>query len=161
MFLKVNYLYIQPQMSKARKEAVMQAFRKLDKTGDGVITIEDLRGVYNAKYHPKYQNGEWTEDQVFRTFLDNFDSPYDKDGKVTNALGFKSGDVTTYECALMPVLLPEGDPGGIYELLCWCECVHRYRHLLYCDDDKCLEAVTEHCSGKRARGDGWRVEIFC
>lgn len=75
----------QPQMSKARKEVVMQAFRKLDKTGDGVITIEDLRGVYNAKYHPKYQNGEWSEDQVFRTFLDSFDSPYDKDGKVTSA----------------------------------------------------------------------------
>lgn len=69
-------------MSKPRKEVVMQAFRKLDKTGDGVITIEDLRGVYNAKCHPKYQNGEWSEDQVFRTFLDNFDSPYDKDGKV-------------------------------------------------------------------------------
>lgn len=72
-------------MSKARKEVVMQAFRKLDKTGDGVITIEDLRGVYNAKYHPKYQNGEWSEDQVFRTFLDSFDCPYDKDGKVTGA----------------------------------------------------------------------------
>ncbi len=75
----------QPQMSKARKEVVMQAFRKLDKTGDGVITIEDLKGVYNAKYHPKYQNGEWTEEQVFRTFLDSFDSPYDKDGKVSNS----------------------------------------------------------------------------
>ncbi|XP_054612300.1 calcyphosine-like b [Dunckerocampus dactyliophorus] len=74
---------LRPAMSKARKEVVMQAFRKLDKTGDGVITIEDLRGVYDAKYHPKYQNGEWTEEQVFRTFLDNFDSPYDKDGKVT------------------------------------------------------------------------------
>ncbi|XP_008304099.1 calcyphosine-like b [Stegastes partitus] len=74
---------LRPPMSKARKEVVMQAFRKLDKTGDGVITVEDLQGVYNAKYHPKYQNGEWTEEQVFRTFLDNFDSPYDKDGKVT------------------------------------------------------------------------------
>ncbi|XP_061886866.1 calcyphosine-like b [Entelurus aequoreus] len=74
---------LRPAMSKSRKEVVMQAFRKLDKTGDGVITIEDLRGVYHAKYHPKYQNGEWTEDQVFKTFLDNFDSPYDKDGKVT------------------------------------------------------------------------------
>nr|XP_057912955.1 calcyphosine-like b [Doryrhamphus excisus]XP_057912956.1 calcyphosine-like b [Doryrhamphus excisus] len=74
---------LRPAMSKARKEVVMQAFRKLDKTGDGVITIEDLRGVYDAKYHPKYQNGEWTEEQVFRTFLDNFDCPYDKDGKVT------------------------------------------------------------------------------
>ncbi|KAG5835147.1 calcyphosine-like b isoform X2 [Anguilla anguilla] len=74
---------LRPSMSNARKEVIMQAFRKLDKTGDGVITIDDLKGVYNAKYHPKYQNGEWTEEQVFRKFLDSFDSPYDKDGKVT------------------------------------------------------------------------------
>ncbi|XP_064163713.1 calcyphosine-like b isoform X2 [Anguilla rostrata] len=74
---------LRPPMSNARKEVIMQAFRKLDKTGDGVITIDDLKGVYNAKYHPKYQNGEWTEEQVFRKFLDSFDSPYDKDGKVT------------------------------------------------------------------------------
>ncbi|NWS24859.1 CAPSL protein, partial [Polioptila caerulea] len=74
---------LRPPMSKARKEIVLQAFQKLDRTGDGVITIEDLRGVYNVKYHPKYINGDWTEDQVFRAFLDNFDSPYDKDGKVT------------------------------------------------------------------------------
>uniref|UniRef100_A0A8B9PLM7 Calcyphosine like n=2 Tax=Apteryx TaxID=8821 RepID=A0A8B9PLM7_APTOW len=74
---------LRPPMSNARKEIIMQAFRKLDKTGDGIVTIEDLRGVYNAKHHPKYQNGDWTEDQVFRAFLDNFDSPYDKDGKVT------------------------------------------------------------------------------
>ncbi|NXH48777.1 CAPSL protein, partial [Dicaeum eximium] len=74
---------LRPPMSNARKEIVMQAFQKLDKTGDGVITIEDIRGVYNVKYHPKYINGDWTEDQVFRAFLDSFDSPYDKDGKVT------------------------------------------------------------------------------
>ncbi|XP_063279796.1 calcyphosin-like protein isoform X2 [Prinia subflava] len=72
---------LRPPMSNARKEIIMQAFQKLDKTGDGVVTIEDLRGVYNVKYHPKYQNGDWTEDQVFRAFLDNFDSPNDKDGK--------------------------------------------------------------------------------
>ncbi|KAK2117738.1 hypothetical protein P7K49_004625 [Saguinus oedipus] len=75
-------LTLRPPMSRARKEVIMQAFRKLDKTGDGVITIEDLREVYNAKHHPKYQNGEWSEEQVFRKFLDNFDSPYDKDGLV-------------------------------------------------------------------------------
>ncbi|NXO28974.1 CAPSL protein, partial [Cisticola juncidis] len=74
---------LRPPMSNARKEIIMQAFQKLDKTGDGVVTIEDLRGVYNVKYHPKYINGDWTEDQVFRAFLDNFDSPNDKDGKVT------------------------------------------------------------------------------
>ncbi|NXA76449.1 CAPSL protein, partial [Thryothorus ludovicianus] len=74
---------LRPPMSQARKEIVLQAFQKLDRTGDGVITIEDLRGMYNAKYHPKYMNGDWTEDQVFKAFLDNFDSPYDKDGKIT------------------------------------------------------------------------------
>ncbi|XP_016522931.1 calcyphosine-like b [Poecilia formosa] len=84
---------LRPPMSKSRKEVVMEAFRKLDKTGDGVITVDDLRGVYNAKYHPKYQNGEWTEEQVFRTFLDSFDSPYDKDGKVSKEefLNYYSG----------------------------------------------------------------------
>ncbi|NWV24196.1 CAPSL protein, partial [Origma solitaria] len=74
---------LRPPMSNARKEIIMQAFQKLDKTGDGIITIEDLRGLYNVKYHPKYQNGDWTEDQVFRAFLDNFGTPYDRDGKVT------------------------------------------------------------------------------
>jgi len=64
----------------------MQAFRKLDKTGDGVITVDDLRGVYNVRHHPKFQNGEWTEDQIFRKFLDSFDSPDDKDGKVTQTI---------------------------------------------------------------------------
>ncbi|XP_058851654.1 calcyphosine-like b isoform X1 [Acipenser ruthenus] len=90
---------LRPPMSNTRKEVIMQAFRKLDKTGDGVITIEDLRGVYNAKYHPKYQNGEWTEDQVFRTFLDSFDSPYDKDGKdcLKAAVSYYSLHVTKEE----------------------------------------------------------------
>ncbi|XP_015471076.1 calcyphosin-like protein [Parus major] len=74
---------LRPPMSNARKEIIMQAFEKLNKSGNGVITIEDLRGLYNAKYHPKYLNGDWTEEQVFKAFLDNFDSPYDKDGKVT------------------------------------------------------------------------------
>ncbi|CAM9198687.1 calcyphosin-like protein [Lampetra fluviatilis] len=74
---------LRPPMSTARKEIVGQAFRKLDRTGDGVVTVEDLQGVYNAKHHPKFQNGEWSEEQVFRSFLDNFDSPYDKDGKIT------------------------------------------------------------------------------
>ncbi|NXQ32123.1 CAPSL protein, partial [Alaudala cheleensis] len=82
---------LRPPMSNARKEIIMQAFQKLDKTGDGVVTIEDLRGVYNAKYHPKYLNGDWTEDQVFRAFLDHFDSPHDKDGKAKEFINYYAG----------------------------------------------------------------------
>ena len=34
----------QPPMSKARKDVICEAFNKLDKTGDQVITIDDLKG---------------------------------------------------------------------------------------------------------------------
>ncbi|XP_048020786.1 calcyphosine-like a [Megalobrama amblycephala] len=74
---------LRPPMTSARSQVISQAFQKLDKTGDGVVTVEDLQGVYNSKHHPKHKSGEWTEEQVFRSFLDSFDSPYDKDGKVT------------------------------------------------------------------------------
>lgn len=75
------FCYLQPPMSQNRKNLIYQAFKKLDKTGDGIITIDDLKGVYSADKHPKYLSGEWTKDQVFRQFLDSFDS-HDKDGKV-------------------------------------------------------------------------------
>ena len=34
----------QPPMSQSRKDIVMKAFTKLDRTGDGVITVDDLKG---------------------------------------------------------------------------------------------------------------------
>ena len=34
---------IRPNMSESRVNIVQQAFAKLDKTGDGTITIEDLK----------------------------------------------------------------------------------------------------------------------
>ncbi|XP_071116805.1 calcyphosin-like protein isoform X1 [Haliotis cracherodii] len=72
---------LRPPMSQARRSLIAQAFKKLDKSGDGVVTVEDLKGIYNVKKHPKYLNGEWTEDQCLRQFLDTFDSQ-DKDGKI-------------------------------------------------------------------------------
>ena len=42
--------------------------------------------VYNAREHPKYKNGEYSEKEVFDEFLKNFE-PYDeKDGKVSDNL---------------------------------------------------------------------------
>ncbi|XP_050789792.1 calcyphosin [Gopherus flavomarginatus] len=84
---------LRPPMSAARKQIIADAFHKLDKTGAGVVSVEDLHGVYDGRTHPKYQSGEWTEEQVFRAFLDSFDSPNDKDGKVTGEefLNYYSG----------------------------------------------------------------------
>lgn len=71
----------QPPMSQAREAVIAAAFAKLDRSGDGVVTVDDLRGVYSGRAHPKVRNGEWTEEEVLRRFLDNFDSS-EKDGQV-------------------------------------------------------------------------------
>ena len=47
------------------------------------LLIFFISRVYDVTKHPKYKSGEWTEDQVFRKFLDCFDSPDDKDGTVS------------------------------------------------------------------------------
>ncbi|XP_004689365.1 PREDICTED: calcyphosin isoform X2 [Condylura cristata] len=75
---------LRPPMSQAREAVIAAAFAKLDRSGDGVVTVEDLRGVYSGRAHPKVQSGEWTEEEVLRQFLDNFDSS-EKDGQVTLA----------------------------------------------------------------------------
>ncbi|KAJ8011473.1 hypothetical protein DPEC_G00058580 [Dallia pectoralis] len=84
---------LRPPMSSARTTIIGQAFKKLDRTGDGVLTVEDLKGVYNASHHPKYKSGEWTEEQVFQAFLEHFEYPNHKDGKVTQEefLNYYSG----------------------------------------------------------------------
>ncbi|XP_002156174.1 calcyphosin-like protein [Hydra vulgaris] len=76
-------LALRPPMSNARKAIISKAFNKLDKSGDGFVTVEDLKGTYNVTKHPKYLSGEWTEDQCYRQFLDAFDTPDSCDGTIT------------------------------------------------------------------------------
>ena len=73
---------LQPPMKNNRKQLIINAFRKLDRTGDGVVTVEDLKGVYNVKNHKKYISGEWTEEQCLEQFLESFDTPNEADGQV-------------------------------------------------------------------------------
>ena len=88
-------------MNKFRLDLIAKAFAKLDRyveltslsrrrtqilasrrNHDGEITVEDLKGIYIVSKHPKYMNGEWSEEQVLRQFLDCFDYGTHKDGKV-------------------------------------------------------------------------------
>lgn len=84
---------LRPPMSERRKKLINMAFCKIDRTGDGQLTVEDLKGVYSVKHHKKYLNGEWTEDQCLREFLDSFDTPNEKDGVITKEefLNYYSG----------------------------------------------------------------------
>ena len=69
-------------MTKSRKKLVHEAYRKLDKNHDGNVTVDDLKGVYNVKKHPKYVSGEWSEDKCIKEFLDSFEVRGNHDGEV-------------------------------------------------------------------------------
>ena len=60
----MRVLSLQPPMSTARRTLVDKAFQKLDRTGDGYVTIHDLKGAYNVTHHPKFKSGDWTRKQV-------------------------------------------------------------------------------------------------
>ncbi|XP_074653356.1 calcyphosin-like protein [Tubulanus polymorphus] len=70
-------------MNEARLNIVKKAFKVADKSGDGVLTVHDLQGIFNTRMHPKVKNGEWTETQAFEEFLRTFDTPNQADNKVT------------------------------------------------------------------------------
>ena len=56
-FLRV----IRGDLNEYRKGLVQRAFKKLDRDGSGVVEVNDLEGVYNAKKHPAVIEGRKTE----------------------------------------------------------------------------------------------------
>jgi len=67
---------IRGPMNMARKKMVAQAYKKLDKDGNGWIDINDVRGVYKANKHPDVLSGKKTEDQILQEFLETFETAH-------------------------------------------------------------------------------------
>lgn len=65
-----------------RQEMIDKAFTKFDKDRNGFVDIVDLRGVFNAKFHPKVKSGRMTEAQAFSEFLASFNDR-NRDGRIT------------------------------------------------------------------------------
>jgi len=63
-------------MNPSRQKIVMQAFKKLDKDGNGWIDINDVRGVYKGNKHPDVLSGKKTEDQILQEFLETFETAH-------------------------------------------------------------------------------------
>lgn len=67
---------IRGPMNMARKKIVAQAYKKLDKDGNGWIDIDDVRGVYTCNKHPDVISGKKTEDQILQEFLETFETAH-------------------------------------------------------------------------------------
>uniref|UniRef100_A0A1I7YGF1 Calcyphosin-like protein n=2 Tax=Steinernema glaseri TaxID=37863 RepID=A0A1I7YGF1_9BILA len=74
---------LRPPMSQARLNLIDKAFQKLDKTGDGVVTVDDMEGVYEHRRHPQFISGEKSKEEIFQQFLRNFEIGGHVDGRVT------------------------------------------------------------------------------
>jgi len=75
---------IRGQMPKHRKDLVRLAFNRLDRTGDGEVTIEDIKDVYDTDFHPDVINGRMTKEAVLEDILSVYEgTSRDKDGIIT------------------------------------------------------------------------------
>mgnify|MGYP001819325319 CR=1 FL=1 len=71
-------------LSGVRLDIVKEAFKRADRSGDGVFDIKDFMEVYNVTEHPKYKIGEWDEGRIFEAFLQFYQPDKSKrDGMVT------------------------------------------------------------------------------
>ena len=61
-------------MNSFRKALAMKAFNIMDKDKSGVLDIRDIKGVYNAKFHPDVKAGKRTEDEILGEFLETFET---------------------------------------------------------------------------------------
>lgn len=64
------------EMNQNRKAYVQKAFKKIDRDGNGVLNIDDIKGVYNAKMHPDVKSGKKSEEEILSEFLDTFELHY-------------------------------------------------------------------------------------
>ena len=78
------------EMNERRKRIIQQAFKLLDKNGNGLIELDDIRETYNARMHPDVISGKKTEEEVLAEFLDTFEYQFsllsdekENDSKIT------------------------------------------------------------------------------
>jgi len=67
---------IRGPMNNARKQIVAKAFAIMDKDGNGYLDYNDIKGVYNASFHPDVKSGKKTEQQILQEFLETFEAAH-------------------------------------------------------------------------------------
>lgn len=78
------YYRFRAPLNSRRLGMIQAAFDKMNANGDGVITVADLKGVYDVSNHPEVIKGEKTEDEALADFLNGFDGEMgNDDGTIT------------------------------------------------------------------------------
>jgi Ca2+-binding EF-hand superfamily protein len=75
---------IKGNLNTSRKVHVDRAYGLLDTDGNGTITLEEIKGIYNAKGHKDVKAGKKTEDEVLLDVMAVFEGPKgNHDGLIT------------------------------------------------------------------------------
>lgn len=82
-YFEFAYL-VRGALNERRRAVVHRAFRLLDRTGDGVITKDDLVEAFNAQNSLEVMSGAKSPDEAMQEFLKTFDT-VNADGSVTLA----------------------------------------------------------------------------
>ena len=83
-YLSVDELMkgLRGDLTPFRQELVDMAFARLDKTGDGVVTVDDLEATFDVSQVPEVAAGKMTTRQALERFMSQWDGR-DHDGVVT------------------------------------------------------------------------------
>ncbi len=73
---------IRGDLNERRTEMVHMAYNVLDRSGDGLVTLEDILTIYDASYHPDFIGGRKTEKEILEDFMGVWET-HKKDGIVT------------------------------------------------------------------------------
>ena len=75
---------LRDDLSQRRRNMVLKAFAMMDKTGEGMITVQDIQGIYDVSRNPDFIEKRLTKEQILVNFLNQFDGARgNNDGKVT------------------------------------------------------------------------------
>jgi Ca2+-binding EF-hand superfamily protein len=53
---------VRGELNDGRLKLVLQAYKKLDRDGNGVLDVNDIKGIYDASKHPDVLDGKKSED---------------------------------------------------------------------------------------------------
>lgn len=73
---------IRGDLNDRRTDLVIMAYKILDKSGDGLVTIDDIMQIYNASCHPDFISGKKNKEQILREFMTIWET-HKHDGIVT------------------------------------------------------------------------------